>query len=208
MAKLRNRPATTTALYISGIPFTTIKKVKELLGIPAIGIQLRDIGNICWIEQRVVELLVDVQHVERMKNHINQNSKYHVKSNFDALSPQCFNWEGDIQPESKESVLKRNFVTRLVASVRSSNRDSTRRQIMNWASNRALGQQLEIELETQGIILPEEDRDSPSTDQESLHDEHIQSTLCDPQESSRIVGGAGKYIKRKFSILSEDSIER
>jgi len=155
-----------------------------------------------------VELLVDVQHVQRMKNHINENSKYQVKSNFDALSPQCFNWKGDIQPESKESVLKRNFVTRLVASVRSSNRDSTRRQIMNWASHRALGQQLEKELEKQGIILAEHDRDSPSPDPESLHNEHIQSTLCDPQESSRIVAGAAKYIKRKFSILSEDSIER
>jgi len=155
-----------------------------------------------------VELLVDVQHVQRMKNHINENSKYQVKSNFDGLLPQCFNWEGDIQPESKESVLKRNFVTRLVSSVRSSNRDSTRRQIMNWASNRALGQQLEKELEKQGIILAEHDRDSPSPDPESMHNEHIQSTLCDPQESSRIVGGAGKYIKRKFSILSEDSIER
>jgi len=169
---------------------------------------LRDIANICWIEQRVVELLVDIQHVERMKNHINENSKYQVKSSFDALSPECFNWEGDIQPESKESVLKRNFVTRLAASVRSSNRDSTRRQMMNWASQRALGQQLEKELDKWGIILAEQDRDSPSTDQESLHDEHIQSPVCDPQEYSPVPSGAGKYIKRKFSILSENSIER
>ena len=169
---------------------------------------MRDIANICWIEQRVVELPVDIQHVERMKNHINENSKYPVKSSFDVLSPECFNWEGDIQPESKESVLKRNFVTRLAASVRSSNRDSTRRQIMNWASHRALGQQLEQELDKQGIILAQHESDSPSTDQESLHDEPIQSPVCDPQEYSHLVSGAGKYIKRKFSILSEDSIER
>jgi len=195
-------------LYISGIPFTTIKRVKDILGNPAIGIQLRDIGNICWIEQRVIELLVDVQHVERMKNHINQNSKFKVKSNFDALSPECFNWEGDMQPESQESVLKRNFVTRLSASVLSSNRDSTRRQIMNWASHRGLGQQLEKELDKQGIILAEHDGDSPNTDPESSHDEHVQSIVHDPQDHTHVVRGAGKYIKRKFSILSEDSIER
>jgi len=160
------------------------------------------------VSNEFLELLVDIQHVERMKNHINENSKYQVKSSFDALSPECFNWEGDIQPESKESVLKRNFVTRLAASVRSSNRDSIRRQIINWARYRALGQQLEKELDKQGIILAEQDRDSPSTDQESLHDEPIQSPFCDPQEYSHVVSGAGKYIRRKFSILSENSIER
>ena len=172
------------------------------------GIQLRDIGNICWIEQRVIEQLVDVQHVERMKNQINQNSKYKVKSNFDALSPEYFNWEADMRPESQESVLKRNFVTRLSASVLSSNRNSTRRHIMNWASHRGLGQQLEIELDKQGIILAEHDQDSPNTDPESSHDEHVQSIVRDCQEHTHGVSGVGKYIKRKFSILSEDSIER
>jgi len=79
---------------------------------------------------------------------------------------------------------------------------------MNWASHRGLGQQLENELNKQGIILAERNRDSPSTDPESSHEERVQSIVRDPQEHTHVVSSAGKYIKRKFSILSEDSIER
>lgn len=186
----------------------TIKKVKDILGSAPISIQLRDIGNICWIGQRIVEILVDVQHVERMKNHIINFSEYNVKSKFDALSPECFKWEGDILPESKEAVLKRKFVIRLAASVGSSNRNSTRQQIMHWATHRGLGEQLGKELAMQGIILGEEESDSERRDSGFLPDHQAESTVYRNPGHPLIVSGAGKYVKRKFSILSDDSIER
>jgi len=203
--KSPSRATRTTAIYITGMPFMTVKKVKDILGTAPINIQLRNIGNISWIDQRIVELLVDIHHAERIKNRLQQYSEYDVKSSFDPLSPNSFNWEGDILPESKELVLRRNFITRLSSSVASSNKVATRQHVLNWARQRGVGVQLEKELERQGIILPVQDEKVQSPGSEFMHDHFW---IRRKPEEPLVISGAGDYLKRKFNILSQDGIDR
>jgi hypothetical protein len=144
-----------TALYVEGIPHLPIREVKQLLAAAPVRIQLRHVRNVSWIDRRLVELLVDSNHLVKMQNRINNYSKYQVKTAFDPLSPRSFSWKGDILPESQESMLKNNFVERLGASVAASSNTATREHIMCWARNRGLGPQLEKLLIRQGIRLPQ-----------------------------------------------------
>ncbi|PWW71676.1 hypothetical protein C7212DRAFT_348828 [Tuber magnatum] len=129
---------TTTALYVSGMTHIPLK-------------QLRFIHNLSWIDQRILEILVDTNHAERIKNRIGKYSGYVVKSSFDPLTMDSVSGEDDIQPESKEEMLKRNFVLRLATSASLTRSAVTQGHILNWASNRGLGPQLERELGKRGI---------------------------------------------------------
>jgi len=75
------------AIYMAGISFMTIKKVKAILTASPIGIQSRHMQNISWIEQRMLEILVDRNHVERVKNRITNFSNYRIRTSFNPLSP-------------------------------------------------------------------------------------------------------------------------
>ncbi|RPB00239.1 hypothetical protein L873DRAFT_1789164 [Choiromyces venosus 120613-1] len=112
-------------IYITGMPYSPISQVKKVLGAAPISIQLRHIRNISWIDGYILEILVDPNHVDRMKNRISKYSEYYVTTTFDPLSPNSFNWEGKVLPESKELILKINFVERLAASVASSSQSTT-----------------------------------------------------------------------------------
>jgi len=115
----------TTALYISYMPFLSIQNVKTILVGDPLRIQLWDIYNLSWIDKQILELLVDSNHADRIKNGIGKHSDYYVKSDFYALSPASFNWEGKISPESKMALLKRYFEMRLGVSIGSTRLEST-----------------------------------------------------------------------------------
>ncbi|KAG0122599.1 hypothetical protein HOY82DRAFT_619847 [Tuber indicum] len=161
--KKRRRPIRkthSTPLYVEGIPYVPISEVKGLLAASPTRIQLRHIRNISWVNFRLVELLVDSNHSTHITNRISQHSEYTINRSFDPLSSSSFNWEANIQPESQEAALKKNFVERLAASIASSSDGTTREHIMNWAKHRNLGDRLEQQLNKKGILLA---RDIPST---------------------------------------------
>ncbi|KAG0127732.1 hypothetical protein HOY82DRAFT_541774 [Tuber indicum] len=152
-ASQRKRVTTSTSLYLEGIPHIPIVEVKELLKAAPIRIQLRHIRNISWIDRRIVELLVDTNHLLHIRNRLENHSKYKVNRSFDPLKPSSFNWEGNPLPESQEAVLKRNFVERLAASIASSTNHATRQHVMSWSQNRGLGTQLKDQLNKRGIQI-------------------------------------------------------
>lgn len=80
----------TTALYISNMSFLSIRNVKAILARDTIRIQLRHIFNLSWIDKRILELLVDSNHADQIKNRIGKHSDYYVKSDFDPLSVDSF----------------------------------------------------------------------------------------------------------------------
>ncbi|KAG0134077.1 hypothetical protein HOY82DRAFT_537661 [Tuber indicum] len=149
----RKRSTTSTPLYLEGIPHIPIVEIKELLKAAPIRIQLRHIRNISWIDRRIVELLVDTNHLLHIRNRLENHSKYKVNRSFDPLKPSSFNWEGDPLPESQEAVLKRNFVERLAASIASSTNHATRQHVMSWSQNRGLGTQLKDQLNKRAIQI-------------------------------------------------------
>jgi len=194
-----------TPIYITGIPNLRICEVKNILAKAPISIQLRHIGNISWIDGKIVELLVDTNHIERMQNRIITHSGYHIESSFDPLSPRSFNWVGDILPETKESIVKRNFVQRLGGSMSSTKHSSTRQHIMHWAQNRGLGVQLQAELNKKGIVF--------NIDACANPDNFLGESGQDPgsiaRESIRnpTTAGSSRYLNRKRSYSSSDSIQ-
>ncbi|KAG0122327.1 hypothetical protein HOY82DRAFT_544404 [Tuber indicum] len=135
--KARIMPSTT--LYLEGILYIPIVKVKEVLKATTIRIHLHHIQNISWIDGRVIELLVDTNHSVHIRNRLENHSKYKLNRSFDPLSPSSFNWEGEPLPESQEAILKRNFVERLATSIASSSSNATHQHVMNWSQNRGLG---------------------------------------------------------------------
>ncbi|PUU73474.1 hypothetical protein B9Z19DRAFT_1068968 [Tuber borchii] len=206
LPQVHNRSIVTTALYVSGIPFMTIKDIKNILASAPINLQRRDICNLSWIDRRIVEILVNTTHAQKIKNRIGKYSEYIVKSDFDPLSPESFHWDGNIQPESQEAILKRNFVMRLSASVGSTTKTSTRQHIIAWANHRGIGPHLQQELNKQGIIFNAENETAFGND--ALNDSpSVQSVSRSKQQSSIITTGASKFTKRKLNVTSDDSIE-
>ena len=144
----------TTAIYVSGMPYTRYSEVKRILAAEPIGVQLRHIQNLSWIDKRIVEILVDINHAEKMRNRIIKYSPFDVKARFDPLSPECFNWHDDaVLPESKLKILQHTFVVRLAGSIASKRNASTREYIVDWMRNRGLGQQFGQQLQRDGIVL-------------------------------------------------------
>ena len=127
---------------------------KGILGGEPIGVQLRHIENLSWIGNRILEIIVDVRHAQKMSNRITNHSSFTVKSRFDPLCPEWFDWDGDILPESKIRILQTKFVMRLACSMASSRQASSREYTFDWVRKRGLGQQLEKRLKRDGIILP------------------------------------------------------
>lgn len=197
----------TTALYVSNMPYMPIKDVKDILAASPINIQKRDIRNLSWIDKQILEILVDSNHADRMKNRIGKNSDYYVKLNFDPLSSDSFHWDGNIVPESKLAVLKRNLALRLSASIKGTKKESTRQYIMEWGTNQGIGKQLEDLARKDGIVIS-----TPKPTPAIL----AQSGYCQPRQFAGdaesktlfISASASKHGKRKLSICSEESIER
>lgn len=128
-----------------------------------------------------------------------------MKSHFDQLSPNSFNWDRDILPESKELVLRRNFITRLSDSVVLSNNVSTRQHVLNSARQSGVGVPLEKELESQGIILPAENGKVQSTSSQFMHYQY----WIQRQPGERLdISGALEYLKHKCNMVSQNGIDR
>jgi hypothetical protein len=132
--KIRHQTGS-TALYIRGVPFLPLRDVKCLLVQRPVCVQIRHIGNISWIDQTILELLVDSNHVHQMKNRISKNPNFHIRTSFDPLSATSYNWETAVTPETQEKILQEDFVNRIASSIASSRVDSTRRYLMEWGRN-------------------------------------------------------------------------
>jgi len=199
------------AIYVAGRSFMTIKEVKAILTASPIGIQSRHMQNISRIEQRMLEILVDRNHVERVKNRITNFSNYRIRTSFNPLSPDSFHWDESVRPESQGRILQRNFITRLADSVAATSLTSTRQDIMDWVKNRGLEQKLEAELLKHGIRL--------SPDAQTRHN-HIPTHTYLPrtgepyqdlvdlqnlQQEQKV--RAKRYVKRKRSISSIESLQ-
>jgi hypothetical protein len=197
-----------TAIYVSGIPHMGYADLKQILGGSPIGIQLRHIGNLCWIEKRILEILVDVNNAQRMRKRIGKYSDYHVKTRFDPLSPHSFNWEEGIRPDSKIRILQTNLVSRLATSLASTNVTYSRQCIVDFVRNRGLGQQFEGELQKQGIVVtsPTEHDQSPQAGPSSVGPGLYMFTSKSNETCRK--GVAAKYAKRKLSISSDNYGER
>lgn len=189
------RYTNSVAVYLERVPYLPISEVKVLLAAAPIRIQLRHIRNISWIDCRIVELLIDSNHFIQIQNRITGNSAFKVSKSFDPLDPNSFHWENDLRPESKEAVLKNNFIQRLSASIASSSQSTTREHIRDWIERRGLGRQLEKQLKNQGIQLP------------AKLTTNVVPTSSDIAESSTAASqrNAGEVSrKRRLSFLSSD----
>lgn len=189
------------------MPYMSIRNVKAILAGDPIRIHLGYIFNISWIDKRILELLVDSNHADRIKNRIGKNSEYYVKSDFDPLSADSFNWEGQISAESKNALLKRNFAMRLAASIGSTKLESTRQCIMTWAKNRGIGHQLERQLANEGIVVSSSVRNTtniPASNDNQLS-QAAENTIF---KTTIVTPGPSRYLKRKLSISSNQSNER
>ena len=185
----------------------SIRNIKAILAGDPIRIHLGYIFNLSWIDKQILELLVDSNHADRIRNRIGKNSEYYVKSDFDPLSADSFNWERQISPESKNALLKRNFALRLAASIGSTKLESTRQLIMAWAKNRGIGHQLESQLEKVGIVLSSSK--SKTTTTSASND--IQPSRCTANTTVKttiVTPSLSRYLKRKLSISSNESNER
>ncbi|KAG0126843.1 hypothetical protein HOY82DRAFT_542389 [Tuber indicum] len=199
----KKRLTTSTPLYLEGIPHIPIGEVKELLKAGPIRIQLRHIQNISWIDRRIVELLVDTNHLVHIRNRLENHSKYKVNRSFDPLTPSSFNWEGEPLPESQEAVLKRNFVERLATSIASSTNHATRQHVISWSENRGLGTELKAQLNERGIQISQPSTDNISvqpTVNTACHEESQNSNLALPDTRAyhKIVSR-----KRRLSLTTD-----
>jgi len=102
---------------------------------------------------------------------------------------------------------KRNFVIRLAASMGSTKLESTRQSIMAWATTRGIGQQLQHQLQKADILLPFNKRNP--TDLPVSNDSPIARRPANPSFTmTTITPGPSKYLKRKLSISSNESMQR
>jgi len=205
------RPATrsksgSTAIYIRGIPYLPIHDVKRLLAQRPVSIQLRHVQNMSWINRMILEILVDRNHAELMKNSISKDQDYQVRISFDPLARTSFEWESEVSPERQEAILKADFVRRIAASVASSRSDATRRYLCDWARNRGVGKQLETALaKDYEIPLPEDPFPGGKASVASLvkGKEPVGRRL-----ELQVTEQANRFATRKRRHTTVDSIER
>ncbi|KAG0128157.1 hypothetical protein HOY82DRAFT_541497 [Tuber indicum] len=194
-----------SAIYVTGMQHMPIGDVKKELAGPPINIQLRYLRNISWIEGRILELLVDSNHIEQTRNRILKHSKYNIHKTFDPLHPDCFNWESSMTPESKETVLRRNIVMRLASSIGSSSRSTTQQHIVDWATNRGLGKLLTDQLVREGIkVIGHHEMDKEDTS--SGHEQELRRVYDwrnQFQVSTNQVKGEESKGKQMFKDLDE-----
>ena len=159
----------------------------------------------------MLEILVDRNHVERVKNRISNFSNYRIRSSFNPLSPDSFHWDESVRPESQGRILQRNFITRLADSVAATSLTSTRQHIMEWVKNRGLGQKLEAELLQHGIRLSADAETKPNDIPTYTYLPRTVEAYQDPvdlqnlKQEQRV--GAKRYVKRKRSISSIESLQ-
>ena len=194
------------AIYFHGIPYLPIHDVKRLLAQKPVSIQLRHIQNVSWINRMILEILVDRNHAELMKNSISKDQDYQVRISFDPLARTSFEWESEVSPERQEAILKADFVRRIAASVASSRSDATRRYLCDWARNRGVGKQLETALaKDYEIPLPEDPFPGGKASVASLvkGKEPVGRRL-----ELQVTEQANRFATRKRRHTTVDSIER
>jgi len=201
----------TTAIYVSGMPYTRYTEVKRILAAEPIGVQLRHIQNLSWIDKRILEILVDINHSEKMTNRITKYSQFDVKARFDPLSPESFNWDDDaVLPESKLKILQKRFVVRLAGSMASTRNATTREYIVDWMRNRGLGQQFGQQLQRDGIVLQttscSDKRNAVAT--ANYTGTEAQSVSCRFEDDTWRMADQVPCGKRKWSSSSFDSFNR
>ncbi|KAG0126639.1 hypothetical protein HOY82DRAFT_542461 [Tuber indicum] len=141
----------TAAIYLAEVPHTPIREVKKLLAQTPTSIHLRHIRNLSWIEDQILEILVDSNHLQKFKNRIIYHSNFRICSKFNPLDPASFDQENNIPPESKHQVLRSNLINRLASSISSTSQMLTRKNILSWAENRSIGVRLRTQLQRDGI---------------------------------------------------------
>ncbi|KAG0124682.1 hypothetical protein HOY82DRAFT_617739 [Tuber indicum] len=128
-AEVQPRSAS-VAIYVSGVPFLPIREVKRLLA-------------------------QKPNHVKHMQNSISKQVEFRVRNSFDPLSISSFEWEENVTPERKETILMGDFVRRVSSSIAAMQSDATRRYLIEWGRNRGFGPELETALRKQHrITLP------------------------------------------------------
>lgn len=150
------RIAPSTALYLAGVPYQPLGETKRALSKKPICLQARHIRNASWIDGKILELLVDANHAQSMRNRITKYSSYLVRKTFDPLSPESFHWEGNIAPEAQMSLLKNRLAARLGASITSTQHQTTRNHILLWAKHRGIEIQMTKQLAKEGMRVGSE----------------------------------------------------
>ena len=189
------------------MPFLSIRNVKTIMAGDPIRIQLRHIFNLSGIDKQILELLVDRNHADQIKNWIGKHCDYYVKSDFDPLSADSFDWEGQISEDSIDRLLNRNFAMRLAASIGSTQVESTRQCILTWAKNRCICQQLQNQLLKEGIVISPSIGDR-TTIFASDNSSRAGSTAYTRSTTHLSTPGTSKFLKRKLSISSNESLQR
>ena len=140
LAKLSSS-ATTTRIYIAGIPYKQYFQVRKLLRINIPRFQLDWIQNLSWIEKKIVEITIPEKRLTMIKTLFekNKSSGYYILDNFDPLNPDSFNWEKETLPEDQEIILRQTLAKRLALSAATTNKASTTDELRQYAHNRGIG---------------------------------------------------------------------
>ena len=189
-----------TVIYLAGVPPQPLGDIKRQLSSKPISVQARHIRNASWIDGRILELLVDSNHVQSMKNRIMNYSPFHIRKSFDSLSPESFHWEGDIPQESQITFLKQKLAARLGVSIASTQHESTRNHIMQWAKNRGVESQVLKQLDKEGIVMTS---GSSYTTTASCESNRAGKSPTLGKERSTVTAGAKRFsiLKRPYSSL-------
>ncbi|KAG0125029.1 hypothetical protein HOY82DRAFT_543443 [Tuber indicum] len=202
------RVSSVSALYVLGMPHIPIREVKRVLSQRPVSIQLRHVYYYSWIDGRVLEMLVDNKHVQKICNRITHHSTYTISSSFNPLEASSFNWNNDMLPESKKQLLKSNLVKRLGASINATSLQSTRQHILSWAYTRGIGLQLLKELKSEGcnLMLPE------SNIKISANDRAVATNTSNSKPSLPVTFNSGLRMftsqKRRCNSPDSDCIEK
>lgn len=109
-------------LYITGFKRQRIGEIRKLLGPQGMGIKLRTIINLSWVTNTILEAIVLVESVEKIRGILNRQAGVYLIPHYDPLVMGNFPWPRDLLPESKLSLLEQSMITRYAKSwVASSN---------------------------------------------------------------------------------------
>jgi len=199
--KRAHRISQSSALYLAGVPHQPLGDIKRTLSQKPISLQARHIRNASWIDGRILELLIDSNHAQSMRNRITKYSSYLVRKTFDPLSPESFHWEGNIAHEAQESLLKNKLAARLGASIASTQHESTRNHIMLWAKQRGIEAQVVKQVVKEGIHLSSESANVTKACSNTMADTDSDSVFTTAEMPVTVGVKRFSILKRPYSSM-------
>lgn len=127
--------------HVRGFSRGRLSKLRERLLAPDLRIHLRDVLNLSWINDEVLEMIVTQKSAMIIEFKISQHPELSVIHDFNPLDTETFTWSPHVSKAKQTSALRQAFLTRLAKSSMASTSGKTTDYLHSWVKKSGWSEQ-------------------------------------------------------------------